>query len=44
MQNVKLRELTYCEAINEAIIQEMKKNSNILVYGLEDKVFGSTKI
>jgi len=29
--------------LNEAIIQEMKKNSNILVYGLEDKVFGSTK-
>lgn len=43
MQKLKIRELTYCEAINEAIIQEMKKNSNILVYGLEDKVFGSTK-
>lgn len=39
----KKRIITYCEAINEALYYEMKKNKNILVYGLEDKVFGSTK-
>lgn len=39
----KQRKITYCEAINESLNQEMRKNKNILVYGLEDKVFGSTK-
>lgn len=37
------RKITYCDAINEAIIQEMKRDSNVFVYGIENKVFGSLR-
>jgi acetoin:2,6-dichlorophenolindophenol oxidoreductase subunit beta len=37
----KPRFITYCKAINEAITSQMKKNKNIVVYGIEDKMFGS---
>ena len=37
-----MRNITYCEAINESLTHQMKKNKNIIVYGVEDKVFGST--
>jgi len=40
---MKRRQLTFCDAINEAFHQEMAANKNILMYGLENKVFGSTK-
>lgn len=44
MKNIKKkRMITYCEAINETLNQEMKRNKNVVAYGLEDKVFGSTK-
>ena len=39
----KNRLITYCDAINEALSQQMKINKDIVVYGLEDKVFGSLK-
>ena len=38
-----LRYITYCEAINEAITSQMKKNKNIVNFGIEDKMFGSNK-
>lgn len=37
------RYLSYSDAINEAMHQQMNKNKNIVVYGLENKVFGSLK-
>ena len=37
------RYLSYSDAINEAMHQQMSKNKNIVVYGLENKVFGSLK-
>lgn len=41
------RKITYCEAINEALHQEMKRDDSIFVYGIgvpdHKKVFGSTK-
>ncbi len=37
----KQRFITYCEAINEAITYQMKKNKNIVNFGIEDKMFGS---
>jgi pyruvate dehydrogenase E1 component beta subunit len=40
---MKRRQLTFCDAINEAFHQEMAANKNILMYGLENKVFGSTR-
>lgn len=33
--------VTYCDAINIAIKQEMRLDESIFVYGVEDKVFGS---
>jgi len=42
-----IREITYAEAINEALIQEMSINPAIFVYGIgvpdHKKVFGTTK-
>jgi pyruvate/2-oxoglutarate/acetoin dehydrogenase E1 component len=35
------RKLSYCQAINEAIHQEMESDSSVIVYGVENKVFGS---
>lgn len=37
------RTITYCDALNEAIHQEMERNSDIFVYGIETKMFGSLK-
>jgi acetoin:2,6-dichlorophenolindophenol oxidoreductase subunit beta len=41
-----LRELTYCEAINEAIDQEMARDDSIIIFGIgvpdHKKIFGST--
>lgn len=37
------RKLSYCDAINEAIYQEMERDESIILYGIEDKVFGSLK-
>jgi pyruvate/2-oxoglutarate/acetoin dehydrogenase E1 component len=41
-----MRELTYCEAINEAMDQEMKRDNNVITYGIgvpdHKKIFGST--
>ncbi len=33
--------ITYSEALNEAISQEMQRDRNVFVYGIENKVFGS---
>lgn len=33
--------VTYCEAINIAIKQEMRLDESVFIYGVEDKVFGS---
>lgn len=42
-----MRELTYCEALNEAIYQEMERDPTVFVYGIgapdHKKIFGSTK-
>jgi pyruvate dehydrogenase E1 component beta subunit len=41
-----MREITYQEALNEAMIQEMQRDENIFVYGLDvsdhKRIFGST--
>lgn len=41
-----MRVITYCEALNEAMIQEMERDRNIFVYGIgvpdHKRVFGST--
>lgn len=41
-----MRVITYCEALNEAMIQEMERDRNIFIYGIgvpdHKKVFGST--
>jgi len=41
------RQITYCDAINEAITQEMERDKNVFVYGIgvpdHKKIFGSTK-
>ena len=37
-----MSKITYCEAINDSLAAQMKKNKNVVVYGVEDKVFGST--
>lgn len=39
----KKRMITFCDALNEAMRQEMERDSNIFVYGIENKVFGSLK-
>lgn len=41
-----MRQITYCEAINEALIQEMERDSSVIVYGIgtpdHKRVFGTT--
>ena len=41
-----MRMITYCEALNEAMIQEMERDPNVFVYGIgapdHKKIFGST--
>lgn len=41
-----MREITYQEALNEALIQEMQRDKNVFVYGLDvsdhRRIFGST--
>jgi pyruvate dehydrogenase E1 component beta subunit len=41
-----VRQLTYCEAINEALIQEMERDPTVFVYGIgvpdHKRVFGAT--
>ena len=41
-----MRSITYCEALNEAMTQEMERDPNIFVYGIgvpdHKRVFGST--
>ncbi len=37
------RMMTFCDALNEALHQEMTRDENVFVYGIEDKVFGSNK-
>ncbi len=37
------RMLTFCDAINEAISQEMERDSGVFVYGIETKAFGSLR-
>lgn len=41
-----MRMITYCDALNEAIIQEMGRDSSIFIYGIgvpdHKKIFGST--
>jgi pyruvate dehydrogenase E1 component beta subunit len=43
----KTREITYQEALREALIQEMKRDKNVLAYGIgipdTNAIFGSTK-
>lgn len=40
------REISYCQALNEAMTQEMERNPNVFVYGIgvpdHKKVFGTT--
>jgi len=40
------RKITYCQALNEAMIQEMERDANVFVYGIgvpdHKRVFGST--
>lgn len=46
MKNKKNRKITYRDALNEAIIQEMERDHNIFVYGLgvtdHKRIFGTT--
>jgi pyruvate/2-oxoglutarate/acetoin dehydrogenase E1 component len=35
--------ITYGDALNEALDQEMKRDSSVFVYGIETKMFGSLK-
>lgn len=41
-----MREISYCEAINEALTQEMARDSSVFVYGIgvpdHKRIFGST--
>ena len=37
------RLITFCDAINEALHQEMERDASIFVYGIETKMFGSLK-
>ena len=41
-----MRKISYCEALNEAMFQEMERDPNIFVYGIgvpdHKKIFGST--
>ena len=41
-----MRRISYCEALNEAMVQEMERDSSVFVYGIgvpdHKKVFGST--
>jgi len=41
-----MRVITYCEALNEAMLQEMERDPNVFVYGIgvrdHKRVFGST--
>ena len=41
-----MRKISYCEAINEALVQEMEKDENVFVYGIgvpdHKRIFGST--
>jgi pyruvate dehydrogenase E1 component beta subunit len=43
---VKLRKISYCAALNEAIVQEMERDPDVFVYGLgvpdHKRAFGST--
>ena len=36
-----VRNISYCEALNEAIDSEMARDPNVFVYGIENKMFGS---
>lgn len=42
-----MRKISYCEAINEALVQEMTRDSNVFTYGIgvpdHKRIFGSTK-
>lgn len=42
-----MKKISYCEAINEALIQEMERDENVFVYGIgvpdHKRIFGSTK-
>jgi len=46
MSSVKKRKISYCQALNESIYQEMERDSNVFVYGLgvpdHKRIFGST--
>jgi acetoin:2,6-dichlorophenolindophenol oxidoreductase subunit beta len=37
----KTRRITFVDALNEAMHQEMERDSSVFVYGIEDKMFGS---
>ena len=41
-----MREISYCEALNEAIVQEMERDPRVFVYGIgvpdHKRIFGST--
>lgn len=37
------RMITYCDALNEALHQEMARDSRVFTYGIESKMFGSNK-
>ncbi len=41
-----MRRISYCEALNEAMLQEMERDPNVFVYGIgvpdHKKIFGST--
>jgi len=37
------RKISFCDAINEALHQEMERDPNIFVYGGEGSIFGSNK-
>ena len=42
-----MRSITFCQAINEALHEEMSRDSNVFLYGLDvtdhKQIFGSTK-
>ena len=42
-----MRQISYCEAINEALYQEMERDPKVFVYGIgandHAAIFGSTK-
>ncbi len=37
------RKISFCDAINEALHQEMTRDSSVFVYGGEGSIFGSNK-